>query len=133
MTADESMRAAPPPEYPRVVFGKQLRALDVDGRECEVCGMSPHDHAWMLLDNDGFALFCSKKATSQLEEYAVFKMTLPFSEADDSLTEIGAANRDMALQALRKSVFDFDFVEYMGVKHAGEMVDGWAVFTSTER
>lgn len=49
--------------YPTVVVKKQLEGLDDDGSECEVCNASIKTHDWVVMDRDGFALFCSEVAS----------------------------------------------------------------------
>lgn len=46
-------------DAPTIVDFHQLQGLELNGRDCEVCGHSMVVHAWAALDNNGFAVNCS--------------------------------------------------------------------------
>ncbi len=46
-------------ELPMVISGRQLLALDVDGRPCETCDEPMSEHEWVLMNPEGFVIFCS--------------------------------------------------------------------------
>lgn len=53
-------------KLPAVVTRAQLSGLEA-GRPCETCGSSMVAHEWVLMDSEGFVVFCSKMRFEGIE------------------------------------------------------------------
>lgn len=53
------IKKVPEDTLPKVFDKEELKHLDDNGRDCEICQQHMHSHEWAALNEAGFVVFCS--------------------------------------------------------------------------
>lgn len=89
-------------EIPKLFSKEELKSLDPDGRDCEMCDLKMLDHDWVVLDYQGFAIFCSnmKYDSSTLPEVVVVEY---YGAEEESFSYGSTSNVERLMQTARRN------------------------------
>jgi hypothetical protein len=87
---DDSDEMELPEEFlPKVVLYKDLRGLDKNGRNCESCNSSMLSHNWVLMDHNGFVIFCDSYRISALRDVMIKNLEMDTDHISDNDPKCG--------------------------------------------
>lgn len=98
------IKKVPEDTLPKVFDKEELKHLDDNGRDCEICQQHMHSHEWAALNEAGFVVFCSNLKFVGTDYPAVIVKEYYEDDPEPEVVNYGATNPHIVERMLAQAI-----------------------------